>query len=95
MSSRVIADETSGELLQKESLTLTLYENAAACCKKGLKITLQQAAVPPLAGFSVRNFNRSIIRSLTPQQAAGIALAIADQEKRRDLSAKKYLTEET
>jgi len=35
-----------------------------------------QAAVPPLAGFPVRNFNRSIIRSLTPQQAAGNALAI-------------------
>jgi hypothetical protein len=27
--------------------------------------------------FPVRNFNRSIIRSLTPQQAAGNALAIA------------------
>jgi len=44
-----------------------------------LKITLQQAAVPPLAGFPVRNFNRSIIRSLTPQQAAGNALANAVQ----------------
>jgi len=44
-----------------------------------LKITLQQAAVPPLAGFPVRNFSRSIIRSLTPQQAAGNALAIAVQ----------------
>jgi hypothetical protein len=42
-----------------------------------LKITLQQAAVPPLAGFPARNFNRSIIGSLTPQQAAGNALAIA------------------
>ena len=45
-----------------------------------LKITLQQAAVPPLAGFPVRNFYRSIIRSLTPQQAAGNALAIAVQQ---------------
>ena len=44
-----------------------------------LKIPLQQAAVPPLAGFPVRNFNRSIIRLLTPQQAAGNALAIAVQ----------------
>jgi len=49
MSSRAIAGETSGELLQKESLTLTLYENAAACCKKGLKITLQQTARVALA----------------------------------------------
>jgi len=31
--------------------------------------------------FPVRNFNRSIIRSLTPQQAAGNALAIADQSR--------------
>ena len=44
-----------------------------------LKVPLQQAAVPPLAGFPLRNFNRSIIRSLTPQQAAGNALAIAVQ----------------
>jgi hypothetical protein len=44
-----------------------------------LKLTLQQAAVPPLAGFPVRNFNRSMIRSLTPQLIAGLALAIADQ----------------
>jgi hypothetical protein len=29
-----------------------------------LNLTLQQAAVPPLAGFPVRNFNRSMIRSL-------------------------------
>ncbi len=48
---------------------------------KKLKITLQQAAVPPLAGFPVRKFNRSVIRSLTPQQAAGNALAIAVQKK--------------
>jgi len=41
--------------------------------------SLQQAAVPPLAGFPVRNFNRSIIRSLTPQPAAGNALAVAVQ----------------
>jgi len=41
-----------------------------------LKITLQQAGVPPLAGFPVGNFNLSIIRSLTPQQAAGDTLAI-------------------
>jgi hypothetical protein len=46
---------------------------------KGLKITLQQAAVPPLAGFPIRNFNQSIIRSLTPQQAVDHALAIAGQ----------------
>jgi len=38
-----------------------------------------RAAVPPLAGFHAMNFNRSIIRSLTPQQAAGNALAIAGQ----------------
>jgi len=47
-----------------------------------LKITLSRhgvTAVPPLAGFTVGNFNRSIIRSLTPQQAAGNALAIAGQ----------------
>jgi len=31
--------------------------------------------------FPVRNFDRSIIRSLTPQKAAGNALAIAGQSK--------------
>jgi hypothetical protein len=40
-----------------------------------LKITLSR----PLAGFPVRNFNRSIICSQTPQQAAGNALTIAVQ----------------
>jgi hypothetical protein len=50
-----------------------------------LKITLQQAAVPPLAGFPAKNFNRSIIRSLTPQQAAGNALAVAVQQASRAL----------
>jgi methylmalonyl-CoA mutase N-terminal domain/subunit len=37
----------------------------------------------PLDQVSVRNFNRSIIRSLTPQQAAGNALAIAVQGQKR------------
>ena len=45
-----------------------------------LKISLQQAEVPPLAGFPVRNFHQSISRSLTPQQATGNALAIAVQK---------------
>jgi hypothetical protein len=43
---------------------------------KRIEDSLQQAAVPPLAGFPVGNFNRSIIRSHSPQQAAGNALAI-------------------
>jgi len=43
-----------------------------------LKITLQQAAVR-LRRTLRKEFNQSIIRSLTPQQAAGLALAIAVQ----------------
>ena len=45
----------------------------------GLKITLQQAAVRPWR-ITRKEFNQSIIRSLTPQQAAGNALAIAVQK---------------
>ena len=50
-----------------------------------LKITLSRhgvTAVPPLAGCPVRNFNRSIIRALTPQSrlgGTGNGLAIAVQ----------------
>jgi len=46
-----------------------------------LKITLQQAAIPHLAGFPVRNFNRSITRSPTPQQTAGNTRAVAVQKE--------------
>ena len=42
----------------------------------GLKITLQQAA----GNLPRKEFNQSIIRSLTPQHAAGNALAIAVQK---------------
>ena len=44
----------------------------------GLKITLQQAAVR-LRRIPRKESNRFIIRSLTLQQAAGNALAIAGQ----------------
>jgi hypothetical protein len=44
----------------------------------GLKITLQQAAVR-LRRIPRKESNRFKIRSLTPQQAAGNALAIAGQ----------------
>jgi hypothetical protein len=50
--------------------------------KNKIEDSLQQAAVPPLAGFPVRNFKRSIIRSLTPQSrlgGTGNALTIASQ----------------
>jgi hypothetical protein len=46
----------------------------------GIEDSPAASCSPPLAGFPVRKFNRSIIRSLTPQQAAGNALAIAVQE---------------
>jgi len=36
-------------------------------------------AIPPLAKFFLRKFNRSIIRSHSPQHPAGNALAIAGQ----------------
>jgi hypothetical protein len=45
-----------------------------------LKRTLQQAAVPLQAGFPERNSIYFLIRSLTPQQAAGNALTIAVQK---------------
>jgi hypothetical protein len=57
-----------------------------------LNLTLQQAAVPPLAGFPVRNFDRSIIRSLTPQSrlgGTGNALAIAVHASRYQLTNDK------
>jgi hypothetical protein len=57
-----------------------LAEDQSENSNPEIEDSLQQAAVPPLAGFPVRNFNRSIIRSLTPEQAAGNALAIADQK---------------
>jgi len=57
-----------------------------------LKITLSRhgvTAVPPLAAFPGRNLNRSIIRSLTPQQAEGNALAIAVQRQIIDLQVNR------
>jgi len=54
-----------------------LYFNLTKILKiSELKITLQQAA----GNLPRKEFNQSIIRSLTPQQAAGNALAIAVHE---------------
>jgi hypothetical protein len=64
-----------------------IFHGILSSLKIQLKITLQQAAVPPLAGFPVGDFNRSIIGSLTPHQAAGNALAIAVQRQRNRFSA--------
>ena len=58
-----------------------------------LKITLRQAAVR-LRRIPRMEFNQSIIRSLTPQQAAGNALAIA-VKKNANSDEKNYLIMET
>jgi len=67
-----------------------IFHGILSSLKIQLKITLSRhgvTAVPPLAGFPVGNFNRSIIGSLTPHQAAGNALAIAVQRQRNRFSA--------
>ena len=58
-------------------LKAAMIFNVPVARYSGLKIPCSQLQ----RIFPVRNFNRSIIRSLTPQQAAGNALAISDQSK--------------